>query len=230
MRKITQGVAEWSKKPISSSPNQMAKDNTGRNCGKKGHHHKECRNEVSCFYCKEMGASAVRLSNAEKERGQALEEGSAVDEQHRCQRCGNEQSSNTVAVVHEGGSKLEVDNPFILVTSMWGETCDLLALVDTGSPGSFIKYSIFKEFAGKECKLVRNVQKELRNLSNQTLNIVGLVEVELTLSPLNERKFKVILYVLNNKTFQGHIILGREFLTNEKLTSISRSLKVSARE
>jgi len=60
----------------------------------------------------------------------------------------------------------------------------------------------------------------LRNLTNQLLDITGTVIVSLTLQPLKERKFELYLYILNDESFQGDIILGREFFKKEKLTLI----------
>lgn len=50
MRKITQGATEWEKKPPPQNQHGKTKDNTCKNCGKKGHSHKEYRGDVNCFY------------------------------------------------------------------------------------------------------------------------------------------------------------------------------------
>lgn len=56
MRHITQGVTEYERKPWNSNSTTKGKDNGScRNCGKKGHNHKQCPAERSCFYCKEKG-------------------------------------------------------------------------------------------------------------------------------------------------------------------------------
>ncbi|KMQ85270.1 gag protein [Lasius niger] len=55
MRTITQGTAEVEKRSTPSHQQSKAKDSTCRNCGKKGHGHKDCKSELNCFYCKEKG-------------------------------------------------------------------------------------------------------------------------------------------------------------------------------
>lgn len=55
MRRITQGVVDQERKPATSNSVAKVKDGACRNCGKKGHGHKKCKDEICCFYCKEKG-------------------------------------------------------------------------------------------------------------------------------------------------------------------------------
>lgn len=62
--------------------------------------------------------------------------------------------------------------------------------------------------------------KNLSNLTNKLLDIEGIVRVNLNLQPLKRREFKLRLYILNDESFQGDIILGRDFFAQEKLTLV----------
>lgn len=52
------------------------------------------------------------------------------------------------------------------------------------------------------------------------LDIAGIVRVEITVQLLKDRKLLVDLFVIKDQGFASDIILGREFLLNEKLTVV----------
>lgn len=55
MRRITDGMGDLTKKTAPSVAPVKIKTSECRNCGKRGHTHRECRNDLSCFYCKGKG-------------------------------------------------------------------------------------------------------------------------------------------------------------------------------
>lgn len=67
---------------------------------------------------------------------------------------------------------------------------------------------------------MKPVEKILRNLSNQILDTVSMIKVNVALQPITNKYFEIDMYVINTETFQEEIILGREFLKTEKLTLI----------
>ncbi|KMQ83125.1 hypothetical protein RF55_20865 [Lasius niger] len=77
MRRITQGATEWDRKSSQQSSSSKAnKDVPCRNCGKKGHAHKDCRGEPTCFYCKEKGHRRFDCPMLKK-RGENSKQGGA---------------------------------------------------------------------------------------------------------------------------------------------------------
>jgi len=62
MRVVTEGCSEVSDKKAVYPGVKEPKNDLCRNCGKKGYSHKECRNEVTCFYCKQKGHRAFDCS------------------------------------------------------------------------------------------------------------------------------------------------------------------------
>jgi len=221
MRQITQGIQEIEKKGFTSNGPQKAKEAACKNCGKKGHHHKDCRGEATCFYCKEKGHRTYDCPSLKKKEqrtspaapGPAVRTAASVESE-------DPSTTTTVAAVSEASTKLEVTSPFIEVCQVGEKECSLLALVDTGSPVSFIKVKTLYKYIEPNSEIVKPVQTNLRNLSSQPLDIIGKTRIKITLSKLNKEKQDVELYILNNNTFEGDLILGRDFLSNGKLTLV----------
>lgn len=142
MRRITQGDQE--KKSAAANPTAKAKDGACRNCGKKGHGHKECKGEICCFYCKEKGhrrfdCPLLKRKDARKQNHPATSAVAAeVTEEHP--------PEEVVAFAQENSRQLVVDSPLVQIDSLRGKRTHLKTLIDTGSPVSFIKFSIYCKF------------------------------------------------------------------------------------
>jgi len=97
--------------------------------------------------------------------------------------------------------------------------CNFVALINTGSSVSFIKYSVYlsncKYFAHK----LRPTNRKFVNIKDSLLEMVGTIEVKLLLSLLKDRKFAVTLFVIKDHAFTN-IILGRDFIIAQNLTVI----------
>ncbi|KAK2575245.1 hypothetical protein KPH14_012760 [Odynerus spinipes] len=222
MRRVTQGSIDIEGKPMASGQSKRPKDDTCRNCGKKGHNHKDCRAEVSCFYCKSKGHRRYDCPTL-KMRQQRPSTGSYSGAEVTAAAVDTETSlsSDLVAAVQEPplSTRLELVDPLIHVYLHLKEKKPLVALVDTGSPVSFIKASVYFKFVESSKKL-SNVAKNLRSLTNDPLDILGLVDVELSLAHFENRKFPTTLWVTNSDAFQGDLILGREFFKKGKLVLV----------
>lgn len=70
----------------------------------------------------------------------------------------------------------------------------------------------------------------MRNLSDRPLDILGIVRVGIEIPQLIGMNFNVNVYVLPDSSFERDLILGREFITNEKLTLVFRPSNNSERE
>lgn len=222
MRKITQGTSDGERSSNTSAQLSRHKEETCKNCGRKGHGYKVCRAEVSCFYCKSKGyrwydcpvlkkKDAVASSKSSRASGIAA----AVDESELLP------SPDTVGVVQKtaGDLRLVIEEPLIDVSLHLESKKQFTVLVDTGSPVSFIKSCVY--FRSIEpFKKMSGIVNNLRNLSNEPLDILGTITLDLTLNPIGQRKFQIRLYVLHSSAFQGDLIIGREFLTQERLILI----------
>jgi len=110
----------------------------------------------------------------------------------------------------------------VVVDSIQGQDWNLVALVDTGSAVSFVTYSVYlayrKYFAREICPTVR----KFVNIKDLPLEVIGTVEVKLTLSLLKQKRFKVTLFVIKDQAFSHDLILGRDFLSSQNLTVMFR--------
>lgn len=68
--------------------------------------------------------------------------------------------------------------------------------------------------------MLEPAKRILHNLSAEMIEMIGVVELTLNLSKLKDKEFRVKLYVLEENICEADIILGREFLNNEKLTFV----------
>jgi len=126
-------------------------------------------------------------------------------------------AAEEVAAASEPGTMLETGSPLIAISVLCNQNCNLIALIDTGSPVSFIKNSVYvRHCKGPKYKL-KPSGRNLRNLCNRPLQLEGTVRVELKIAVLSKLSFEVDLFVISNATLEADIILGREFLQEQKL-------------
>jgi len=125
-----------------------------------------------------------------------------------------------VAAIGESGTTLEVASPLIMISSFCNQNCNLVTFVDTGSPVSFVKYSVYSRFYTDSKYKVRPSVINLKNLCDQSLELLGTVKVSLTIDLLSGSSFAIDLFVMSNATLETDIILGREFLHKQKLTLV----------
>jgi len=219
MRCVSEGFAESEKKGSASAAVYKTKDNTCRNCGKKGHSHKDCRSDLVCFYCKSKGHrkyDCPKLKDKNKttvpNQPRLAMTAGAVEE--------DETPGETVAfIAEEDGRQLELSGSIIKVDSIGGQNCELTAMVDTGSPVSFVKLSIYEQFI-KPNNQMSYTNRKFVNIKKLPLDVVGIVTVDLSLQLLKNKKMLVELYVIRDQAFATDIILGREFILKQKLTVV----------
>lgn len=113
MRRITQGVADQERRPATANPMTKAKDSTFRNCGKKGHSHKNCKGKISCFYRKKKGhrrfdCPLLKKKEIKKQTYPATSAVAAeITEEHL--------PEDVVAVVQESSHRLIINSPLVQV-------------------------------------------------------------------------------------------------------------------
>lgn len=229
MRHITNGVADlhYDKKISNGAPGKT-KDSTCRNCGKKGHQHKECRGEANCFYCKKKGHRTYEcpaLKRKEVKPGSKVQPSTLTTATVTDSTAGNSTPENSaakilVAAVEELDRELITDNAYVKVHSLNGEPRNLSALIDTGSPVSFVKSEIYVNVLKVKTGELAMVKSKLRNLSNRAISILGIVNVKLRLEKIRNLECTADLHILEENTFEGDIILGRDFIREQRLTLI----------
>jgi len=133
----------------------------------------------------------------------------------------DDSTAESVAFVSEKeGTSLEIHGPIIEIDSIEGRSCNVMALLDTGSPVSFIKYRAYLTYVKPWANNLMSTQRKFVNIKNLPLDIMGEVKVELTLKLLKDKLLSVNLFVIKDQAFAADIILDREFITLQKLTII----------
>jgi len=124
---------------------------------------------------------------------------------------------------HSGGNlKL---NSLVKIDSIDNRDCNLTALMDWELRLFrlvVVKYSVYsfhiKYFANK----LQPTNRKFVNIKDSLLEVLGSIKVDLTLRLLNDRKLTVNLFVIKDQAFATDIILGKDFISNQKLTVIFR--------
>jgi len=217
---ITNGISDQERKRTTPVAAEKPKILECRNCGRKGHGHQACRSQLTCFYCKVPGHRQYDCPNkkpggltANKIQPKPSTVAAAVAD-------AEEASIPKVAAVRELGTTLEIASPLVPISTFCGKKCKLVALVDTGSPVSFVKETVYSRYCNNSEFLVRPSSRNLRNLCNKPLDIKGIVKVELALDILDNTSFSADMFVISNTTLEIDIIIGREFLHEHKLTLV----------
>ncbi|RLU23498.1 hypothetical protein DMN91_003703 [Ooceraea biroi] len=124
MRKITQGVIEQDKKvPLASSAAKPRDGQSGqcRNCGKKGHDFRECKGQVNCFYCKQIGHRSYDCPQLKQKRdGTPAARPLAATTVAEASAADDHQEPEMVAAVREERSRLVVSKPSVKICNIGG--------------------------------------------------------------------------------------------------------------
>ncbi|XP_039311343.1 uncharacterized protein K02A2.6-like [Solenopsis invicta] len=228
MRCLAEGAVEIDKKPSAPASAQISKERHCRNCGKKGHSHKDCRAEPSCFYCKERGhrqfdcpvLKKKTSSNPAQPKHRALT-AAAVEEET--------EEDDVVATINvTSGKRLELNGPCATVTSVNQLSCDLPALIDTGSPVSIMRFQIYKEFLLPGNVKLLPTGKRLRGITNDRLTVLGKTSAPITLETLGDKSFTVDFFVVDDSACLPSMLLGRDFVAGESLSLKYRTAKTDS--
>ncbi|XP_032679538.1 uncharacterized protein LOC116847991 [Odontomachus brunneus] len=198
-----------------------------KNCGKKGHHHTYCRSaQVMCFFCKETGHRSFECPKS-KRRDQTASMRNpttsvAITQVRQTERSSvgdgtsaMDQVSSVLAISQQW--KIPISDPYLVVVEISGMRCNLKALLDTGSPVSFIKSSLCgKLVQDSRLEEDRDVRR-FNTLSSHAIDVLGVMRMSIRLSLTFELLLTVDFNVLKSNDFEYDVILGRDFLM-DKLT------------
>lgn len=125
--------------------------------------------------------------------------------------------SSTVAVVTENlERRIEISDSHLKVTTLNNHSCNITALLDTGSPVSFICSSVFEKYCGSSVP-VQNSINHYKALNNFPIKIIGSISTSLVLDALPNTLTNVNFHILEDDSFSLKIIIGRDFIKNNKL-------------
>ncbi|KYN05598.1 hypothetical protein ALC62_03469 [Cyphomyrmex costatus] len=115
--------------------------------------------EITCYYCKAVGHTKDRclklLKKKEETAVTTSNQGSAKPTPKVAETKGP--STQVGCVTEETLQKLETNDAIAEINSIDGLECCLTALIDTGSPASFIVYSVFNSFLSQKAQFINKL-------------------------------------------------------------------------
>lgn len=126
--------------------------------------------------------------------------------------------------------QLELAGPMVTITSLNNRSCNLEALIDTGSPVSFIDPNIFVNFFDIfACEITEPIHK-FKALGNVPISISGIINARLTINKLPGREIDVPLHIISERASETDLILGRDFLSCADLTLVYHPIDSTTNE
>lgn len=226
MRQLTAAAGDMQRKATSGgSKGNKSSDFTCKTCGKKGHATKDCRGKdytLTCFFCKAEGhrrteCPKLQRKDVAKKEAQPTSEVSAVK--------ATEDASQVVASVRELEKKLTISNTFIKIVKLNNKECNILVLIDTGSPVSFIREDIFQEFFTLKDDFSNSAIRKFTALNNLPIQTCGSVRTQICFEQCPNSSFNVELQILKGRNCSNTVIIGRDFLINEEITVVYKPFK-----
>ncbi|CAL1672060.1 unnamed protein product [Lasius platythorax] len=126
-------------------------------------------------------------------------------------------SEDTIAYVNPPiNKKFIVNSTSMQITQINGISCNLIALLDTGSPVSFISSNIFSQFFGS-LSLVKDNNLAFNAVNGTPIRIYGSVTTPIKLEILSNFVPNVTFLVMESNFNPSRLILGRDFLSEHKI-------------
>lgn len=136
-------------------------------------------------------------------------------------------STQPTAAAVEGNDKdkLYLSGPLIVIDKINNVNCNLSALMDTGSPVSFVGLNNFKKFFNCSQSALEQVDRKFNALPKTPINVLGKINSVIGFETFPDRTFDVCLHVVDSEFSEMDLIIGRDFLENYDLTLIFRPIK-----
>ncbi|KYN17781.1 hypothetical protein ALC57_09934 [Trachymyrmex cornetzi] len=129
------------------------------------------------------------------------------------------QQDHTVAHVQPQGRNLQLNNIALEVKTFNNVKCDLSTLIDTGSPISFVKPSIYHKFCNETLDALLAPKNEYKALNNLPIGIHGSIVSTIAFDQLKDIDFNIHLHVLKDDNIATDFIVGRDFLDEHRITA-----------
>lgn len=226
MHRITSATQNFERKSTGGSKADRG-DQQCYGCGKKGHIQKNCyAAESICGQCKTKGHFTKDCPRGRKEQPTAKAASmrsstaatiSAVSE--TAESAGNSAETEEVVgyVSPQNLNGLSVDGSPLKINIVNGKPCELFALLDTGSPVSFIIPKIYTSHFGRTIEMLSPSTRNLTAVNNTPVEIHGVVKSAIGIDQLPGRTFPIEFQVLKENKLGTHMIIGRDFLDNNEV-------------
>lgn len=135
----------------------------------------------------------------------------------------NKESNLTVALISKDEHRIiKTDNPQVKIVDINNVKCKLFALIDTGSPISFISSDVFNDIFKCSQSNLDQASSVYKAINGMQIKIVGSINSSLQLELLPDSTAKIKFHVLQDNYNAYNIILGLDFI-NENGLSINFS-------
>lgn len=132
----------------------------------------------------------------------------------------NTEASSTVAVSEiQTDRRLDVKSSILKVISLNNNPCALLALLDTGSPVSFISLSAYNRINNRPNSLIKP-PISYHSISGDKINILGSFKTKICLESLPYLNGSITLNVLKKEMGHTDLILGRDFISDNDIMMV----------
>lgn len=234
MHRITSVVDVEERNFFSTPRNQKQREIICHGCGKPGHMQNECRKSFSsvsiCVYCKSTGhlrnecpklkkRDPVNSSQSSPQLTPYRSTVASVTRPHppetACQT-----PEDMVASVKDCSKTISFSHSLLEIVKLNNEPCRLFALIDTGSPISFVKESKLVPFTKHTVKSRSFPNLTYKAINNKTIDIKATCESVITLSEFPELSFPVNFKILHDNNFSSDVILGRDFLDANSISAV----------
>jgi len=109
--------------------------------------------------------------------------------------------------------QLKISDMVIEVCSINETDCNLLALLDIGSPVSFIRSAIVEAYFGPKAQFNNTVVENLKALNGSRISIIGSKNIHFRLCALPTVELNNKFQIFNNNLWSTHLILVISFMT-----------------
>lgn len=129
-----------------------------------------------------------------------------------------EDVSDTIAYVNPPprDKKFIINSSNLRITQINNVSCDMLALLDTGSPVSLMSFKTFSQFFGS-FSLVKNNIPSFNAVNGTPIKIIGSVTTPVKLEVLPNSTLMVTFLVTESSFSSSRLILGCDFLNQHKI-------------
>lgn len=169
MRRITFGMSDLEKKNSHLHKGARNKEGHKASDGKTTGQSDSKSTEGTCNYCKKKGHwKADCLALKKKER--------AADTTSPTAKASSSQQPTTAAVAETEKDKFYLSAPIVFINNINGIENNLSALMDTGSPVSFISLSNFTKIYEEQITSLEKVDRKFNALPKTPINVLGKIK------------------------------------------------------